>query len=153
MADKLKKLTVKEAAFVEEFLVSGSNSVAYKAAYDVDNMQDNTIHSRAYEVANRPHVKSEVKVRRAELAERCKVEQVDLLQQYFKIIDDYNEGIHLSKTGDAQDKKKAYVISKFVNSSSAVAALKAIAEMTGLSAPTPTAINQGVIINIIQPKE
>lgn len=148
-----KQLTIKEMQFVDAFMETGSNSQAYKFAYDVSKMKDATIHNSGYQVANRPHVKREIEARRADLAERCQVKQEDILKGLFKIIDDYNEGVRLAKSKKKADNSAGYRIAHYVNSSSVVSALKTIAEMTGHASPTPTAINNGVIINIVQPTE
>ena len=147
----MNQLTVKEEKFVEAYIESGSNSVAYKAAYSTDNMKDATIHNNGYKILNRPHVKNEVKTRRAELAEVVKIDQAEIIQRMLKIYDDYNEGVHAAKSTDKNENKKAYRIANFVTASAALSSLQDVAKMLGLNAPTATEINNGVVINIINP--
>lgn len=147
------KLTIKEAEFVDAFMESGSNSEAYKAAYATDNMKDATIHNSGYKLAKRPHVVREIEARRADLTERCQVTQEKLILGYFKLIDDYNKGIRLAMSKKKDEQAAAYRIANFVNSASVVAALKAIAEMTGNAKVAPIAINNGMIINYIKPEK
>ncbi len=152
LLDMTDKLTIKEQTFVAKFMESGKKNDAYACAYNAENMKQATIDNRAYELSNKPRVKREIEGRRAALTERCQVTQIRILQGYFKIIDDYNEGIRLAKSKKKADNSASYRIANFVNGSHVVAALKAIAEMTGLTAPKADAINNGIIINYINPQ-
>jgi len=148
----MKELTIKEQKFVEAFLDTGSQIDSYKEAYACANMKDTTISSNAYKLIRKKNVDNELTMRRAALAERCQVEQIHILTGYFKLIDDYNKGIRFALSDDKEEIKASYRMANFVNGSHVVAALKAIAEMTGLTAPSATNINEGIIINYIQPK-
>lgn len=148
----MKQLTVKEQRFVEVFLDTGSQIDSYKEAYACANMKDTTISSNAWKLVNKKNISNELTIRRADLAERCQVEQVHILKGYFKLIDDYNLGVRLAMSEDKKEQAAAYRIANFINGSHVVAALKSIAEMTGLTAPKVDAINNGIIINYINPK-
>ena len=150
MSNKL--LTNKEIAFIEHYMENGSQMEAYKSAYD-SNGTDKTVSANAHKVFIKPRVKAELELRRASLARRLEVKQVDIIKHYFKIIDDYNEAMRFAKSDDKKKQAASYRMANLVNSSSYNAALKMIAEMTGLAAPSVTAVNNGIIINVIQPKE
>lgn len=145
------KLTIKEQKYVAVFMDTGKKNEAYKEAYNCVTASQKTIDTKAWALSEKPRVKEEIERRRAALAERCHVTQAHILNGYFKLIDDYNKGIRLALSDDKKEQAAAYRIANFINSSSVVAALKAIAEMTGLTAPKGDVINEGIIINYINP--
>ena len=151
MSDKV--LTNKEIAFLDHYMENGSQTEAYRSAYNCENMKDATITNNAHVLIKKENVANDLTARRESLALRVQVKQVDIIKHYFKIIDDYNEAMRFAKSDDKKKQAASYRMANLINSSSYNSALKAIAEMTGLAAPTVAAINNGVIINIIQPKE
>ena len=59
---KIEKLTPKQQAFVDEYLVSFNMTLAYLKAYDVgSDTKRATINKKAYEVYNHPKVKEAIK--------------------------------------------------------------------------------------------
>jgi phage terminase small subunit len=61
-------LTVKMEAFCNEFVITGNQSGAYRAAYNAENMKPATIHSRSCELMKNSKVRARVSELRAAIA-------------------------------------------------------------------------------------
>jgi hypothetical protein len=118
----MKKLTQKESAFVDQWLIHGSMVKAYTVAYD-SRMVGAALRANAKKVGRRPHVRAQYEARRAELdrTTRVKVEQqyginVDLIVQELAKIGFSNIRDHLTLMSEG------YPVPNFEKLSSAEAA-------------------------------
>lgn len=74
-------LTIKREKFCNEFVLSGNQSESYRAAFNADNMQPATIHSRASELMKNSKVRARVDELRAALADKNGITADDLLNE------------------------------------------------------------------------
>jgi hypothetical protein len=74
-------LTIKREKFCNEFVLSGNKSEAYRAAFNAENMQPATIHSRASELMKNGMVRARVDELQVAIAEKNGITADDLLQE------------------------------------------------------------------------
>lgn len=60
MIDKPQKLTLKQTRFCEEYLATGNATEAYRRAYNVGGMKDNTIKRNACTLIGNPKILSAI---------------------------------------------------------------------------------------------
>lgn len=92
----MKKITVKQEKFCNEYIRTGNASEAYRLAYNCENMKIETIKNNAYKLLNQNDISTTVKELQKEIAERNKIsidECVSLLAKMarFDIADVYDE--------------------------------------------------------------
>ncbi|MDD5581392.1 MAG: terminase small subunit [Methylobacter sp.] len=74
-------LKIKQEKFCQELVMCGSQSEAYRVAYNSENMQPATIHSRASELMKNSKVRARVSELQAAIAEKNAITADDLLQE------------------------------------------------------------------------
>ena len=70
----------------------------------------------------------------------------------FQVIDDYNTAVGLSNSDKPEDRTRGEAMSFLVKAADKNKAIDSIAKIMGLNVADPIAVNNGIIINIIQPK-
>jgi len=66
-----KNLTLKQQKFVQEYLITGSASKAYKLAYNTSNMKPTTINRKAKECLDHGKITARIKqIRSAKISKR-----------------------------------------------------------------------------------
>ncbi len=74
-------LTIKREKFCNEFVLSGNQSEAYRTAFNAENMQPATIHSRSSELMKNSKVRARVDELQAGIAKKNGITADDLLQE------------------------------------------------------------------------
>lgn len=82
-----RKLTIKQQDFIDEYIRNKGNATnAYKHAYNIENMKDNTIRSKACLLLKQGNITITLKQQQAKLDKAVKKEfvktRLDLLQEY-----------------------------------------------------------------------
>ena len=75
-----EKLTDKEEAFCQAYILIGNKSAAYREVYSTKNAKPSTINRAAIKVYQRPRVTQRVEELQKQAAERNKIELDDLIQ-------------------------------------------------------------------------
>ena len=70
---KKKKLTPKQEKFCREFIKTGNQSDAYRAAYNSENMLPATINNKAYQLINQDDIRARVVQLQAQVAKKFEV--------------------------------------------------------------------------------
>ena len=72
MSESSTKLTDKQEAYCQNYVVCNNQSAAYRIAYDADAMNVNTVHAEACRLHANPNVSARIKVLQTEAYERNK---------------------------------------------------------------------------------
>lgn len=91
------KLTDKQERFVQELIKGNSQREAYKIAYDAENMKDNTIDRKAYEIANKDYVKARIDELRGKIVAKAEEKAIFTVES---ILNDIKELIERNKEKD-----------------------------------------------------
>jgi phage terminase small subunit len=70
---KKKKLTPKQEKFCHEFIKTGNQSDAYRAAYNSENMLPTTINNKAYQLVNQDDIGARIAVLQERLNKKFEV--------------------------------------------------------------------------------
>ncbi len=101
-------LTPKQQKFVQEYIITGSASKAYKLAYNTSNMKPTTINRKAKECLDHGKITARIKQIRSAMAKRAEIDQDRLTVEYARIafldyrifFDDQGQLIPVSELND-----------------------------------------------------
>lgn len=98
-------LTVKQEAYCQAFIELGDKSAAYRHAYDAEEMNKNTVNTRAWELHKESEVTARIEELQSEIRERNKIKIDDVLSILtdmikFDISELYDENDNLKSIKD-----------------------------------------------------
>lgn len=80
-----KNLTPKQQKFVQEYILTGNASKAYKLAYNTSRMKPTTINRKAKECLDHGKITARIKQLRSAMAKRAQIDQDMLTKEYARI--------------------------------------------------------------------
>lgn len=103
-----KNLTIKQQKFVQEYILTGNASRAYKLAYNTSGMKPATINRKAKECLDHGKISAIIRRLRSAMVKRAQIDQDMLTQEYARIafldyrifFDDQGRLIPVSKLSD-----------------------------------------------------
>lgn len=69
----MKKLTIKQEKFCQEYIITGNASEAYRRAYNASNMKDKTITEKASRLLTQDNISARVGVLKGELENKFEI--------------------------------------------------------------------------------
>ena len=80
-----KSLTVKQENFCNYYIESGNASDAYRRAYSCENMKNDTINNKAYELLNNGEITARIKELQEERKNKSDITKERILQELSSI--------------------------------------------------------------------
>lgn len=100
----MRKLTLKQEKFCQEYVKLGNASEAYRASYKAGRMKDKTINETASKLLKSPKITTRVKELKDEIKERNLYTVEKSIQRDLKLIERYERALDILE--DNKSKKK-----------------------------------------------
>lgn len=149
----MKKLTDKQELYAQLVVKYGSQSQAYREAYNVkETTKDSTVWANASKLMSNTHVLQRVEEIRENLKQSTKIDREWIIAQHQEIIDWYKELKQLARREDldSADIKRVFMLKELIKGSDFRGSLDSITKMLGLNEAEK--IENDIKIEIIEKK-
>tara|TARA_R100000654_G_scaffold74399_1_gene108676 strand:- start:1794 stop:2261 length:468 start_codon:yes stop_codon:yes gene_type:complete len=143
----MKKLTLKQNKFAEEYVNTGNASEAYRRAYDVSKTTSNDVIAvEGSRLLSDPNVSLRVKELQKKEADSFQITRKDVAEGYLEIIKAWQYLMDLAAKDNLSKEQKSrfYLLKEMVKGSDYRGAYDSLAKMFGLNAPDKQEIEQKV---------
>lgn len=82
----MSRLTIKQENFCNYYIETGNASQAYRRAYSCDNMKDETVNNKAYELLKKGEITARVQQLQAALQKRSDITKDEAIQELTNIV-------------------------------------------------------------------
>jgi phage terminase small subunit len=82
----MKKLTIKQENFCQEYINTGNASEAYRRSYDVSKMKTESIHRKATELMSNVNVSARISELQKEFAQKKEIDREYILDEYLQLL-------------------------------------------------------------------
>lgn len=139
-----KKLTIKQAKFVKEFLLNGNGNEAYRQAYNASKMSAKAISVEVNKLLKNPSIALEIEKDREKLQKEFEVTAEQKRKKLWDIIEGCAKEIPVPLKGSQDEEGNANLINMPADPKAAISAIAELNKMDGHLAAIKQDINANV---------